>query len=130
MIRICSSLADAGYAVTLIGRKNKASTPLTSQKYRQKRLFIFFNGGFGFYAEYNIRLFFYLLFAKTDMICCIDLDTMLPVWLAGKLKNKQRVYDAHEYFSQQKEIMTRPEVHRVWKWIERTFVPKFKKGYT
>lgn len=96
----------------------------------QKRLFTFFTKGFAFYAEYNTRLFFYLLFVRTDMICCIDLDTMLPVWLAGKLKNKQLIYDAHEYFSQQKEIMTRPGVHRVWKWIERTFVPKFKNGYT
>jgi len=130
MIRICSSLSEAGYAVTLIGRKNGRSSPLTTKTYRQKRLFTFFNRGFGFYAEYNTRLFFYLLFAGTDMICCIDLDTMLPVWLAGKLKNKQRVYDAHEYFSQQKEIITRPGVHRVWKWIERTFVPKFKNGYT
>ncbi|MEO7306720.1 MAG: glycosyltransferase [Ferruginibacter sp.] len=130
MIRICSSLAEAGYTVTLIGRKNGRSTPLTTKKYSQKRFFTLFTKGFGFYTEYNTRLFFYLLFVKADMICCIDLDTMLPVWLAGKIKNKQLVYDAHEYFSQQKEIMTRPGVHRVWKWIERTFVPKFKYGYT
>lgn len=130
MMRICSSLAEAGYDVTLIGRKNGLPTPLTTKKYRQNQLFTFFSRGFGFYTEYNIRLFFYLLFVRTDMICCIDLDTMLPVWLAGKLKNKQIVYDAHEYFSQQKEIMTRPGVHRVWKWIEKTFVPKFKNGYT
>jgi glycosyltransferase involved in cell wall biosynthesis len=130
MIRICTSLTEAGWAVTLIGNKNSRSALLIPKKYRQKRLFTLFTKGLGFYAEYNIRLFFYLLFVRTDIICCIDLDTMLPVWLAGKLKNKQRVYDAHEYFSQQKEIMTRRGVHRVWKWIERTFVPKFKNGYT
>jgi glycosyltransferase involved in cell wall biosynthesis len=55
---------------------------------------------------------------------------MLPVWLAGKLKSTARVYDAHEYFSQQKEIITRPIVHRIWEWIEKTFVPKFRNGYT
>jgi glycosyltransferase involved in cell wall biosynthesis len=46
------------------------------------------------------------------------------------LIKKKLVYDAHEYFSEQKEIVTRPGVHRVWKWIEKTFVPKFKTGYT
>lgn len=130
MIRICTSLTAAGYDVLLLGRRGTSSPPLTNKSYRQKRLFTFLKAGFGFYAEYNIRLFFYLLFTKTDLLCCIDLDTMLPVWLAGKLKGKKRVYDAHEFFSQQKEIITRPTVHKVWTWIEKIFVPKFKNGYT
>ncbi len=130
MIRICTSLAGQGYIVTLVGVKNKNATPLTTQPYTQKRLYCFFSKGFGFYAEYNIRLFFYLLFLKANVFCCIDLDTMLPIFFAGKLRSKKLVYDAHEYFSQQKEIITRPKVYKVWHWIERTFVPKFKQGYT
>ena len=130
MVRICSSLANAGYAITLVGAGKIYSSPLVRKNYNQKRLHCFFKTGFGFYAEYNIRLFFYLLFQKPDIICCIDLDTMLPVWLTSKLKNKKRVYDAHEYFSQQKEVISRPPVHKVWKWIERNFVPKFRNGYT
>jgi glycosyltransferase involved in cell wall biosynthesis len=130
MIRICSSLAEAGYSVKLVGVQTNASSPLIAKKYHQKRLFTPFKKGFWFYAGYNIRLFFYLLFEKADLICCVDLDTMLPVRLAGKFKKATLVYDAHEYFSQQKEIITRPGVYRVWKWIEKTFVPKFKNGYT
>ena len=130
MIRICTSLTEAGYDVTLVGNKKKTSPPLAQKNYRQKRLFTLFTKGFGFYAEFNIRLFFYLLFVKVDIICCIDLDTILPVWLAARLKSTKRVYDAHEFFSQQKEIITRPIVHRIWEWIEKTFVPKFKNGYT
>jgi len=130
MIRICTSLANQGYVITLVGVKNKNATALTTQPYTQKRLHCFFSKGFGFYAEYNIRLFFYLLFLKANVFCCIDLDTMLPIYIAGKLRNKKLVYDAHEYFSQQKEIITRPSVYKIWYWIERTFVPKFKLGYT
>lgn len=130
MIRICDTLADAGYAVTLVGTKNSSSPPLQQKKYHQKRLSPFFRKGFGFYAMYNFCLFFYLLFKKADIICCIDLDTMLPVWLVSKLKCTKRAYDAHEYFSQQKEIITRPRVYRIWHWIEKTFVPKFVNGYT
>ena len=129
MIRICSSLAEAGYDVLLTGTRNNKSLPLQGKKYRQKRIFTFFKNGFGFYAEFNFRLFCWLLFKRADAICCIDLDTMLPVWLAGKLKHTRRIYDAHEYFSQQKEIMTRPKVYKVWHWMEKTFVPKFKNGY-
>jgi glycosyltransferase involved in cell wall biosynthesis len=129
MIRICTSLSQAGYDVTLVGVKN-GNGALTEQPYRQKRLSCFFKKGFLFYAVYNIRLFFYLLFKQCDTICCIDLDTMLPVFFAGRLRGKKLVYDAHEYFSQQKEIITRPGVYRVWHWIERTFVSKFKNGYT
>lgn len=40
------------------------------------------------------------------------------------------MYDAHEYFSQQKEIVTRPKIYKVWYWIERNFVPRFRNGYT
>lgn len=130
MIRICTSLSLAGYGVTLVGTKNSSSTPLINQPYRQKRLTTWFRKGPGFYAEYNCRLFFFLLFSKADLLCCIDLDTILPVWLASVLKNKKRVYDAHEYFSQQKEIVTRPRIYRIWNWIERKMVPLFPNGYT
>ncbi len=130
MIRICTSLANQGYVITLVGVKNKNATALTTQPYTQKRLYCFFSKGFGFYAEYNIRLFFYLLFLKANVFCCIDLDTMLPIYFAGKLRSKKLVYDAHEYFSQQKEIITRPKLYKIWHWIERTFMPKFKLGYT
>ena len=130
MTRICTSMVRYGYAVTLVGNSKTGSPSLPDRKYHQKRIPTIFKHGFGFYAEYNFRLFFFLLFTKADILCCIDLDTMLPVWLCSKLKNTKRVYDAHEYFSQQKEIMTRPGIYKVWKWIEKTFLPEFIDGYT
>lgn len=129
MIRICTSVVDAGYDVLLIGTRHHLTSPLQERTYRQKRIFTFFRKGFGFYAEYNLCLFFYLLFKKAHLLCCIDLDTMLPVWLASKIKHTKRVYDAHEYFSQQKEIVSRPFVYRFWHWIEKKFVHRFSKGY-
>lgn len=41
-----------------------------------------------------------------------------------------RVYDAHELFTEQKEIITRPVIHWFWLQIEKFAVPKFKYGYT
>jgi glycosyltransferase involved in cell wall biosynthesis len=93
-------------------------------------LYTFFEKGKFFYIEFNIRLFFYLLTRQTDLFCAIDLDTILPVWIASALKKKPRVYDAHELFCEMKEVVTRPAIHRIWKKIEKTCVPKFKHGYT
>src|SRR5919206_4397846 len=83
MIRICTSLQGAGYQVTLIGRKTKQSKPLVQRPFAQKRLFCFFSKGKLFYAEYNAKLFFYLLFKKLDLISAIDLDTILPCFLVS-----------------------------------------------
>lgn len=130
MMRICGSLSTAGYDVLLVGVRKKSSISLSNTSYRQKRLKVFFEKGFLFYAEYNLKLFFFLLFQKFDLACCIDVDTMLPVYLITRLKNKKRVYDAHEYFSQQKEIVSRKKVYNFWRYLERQMIPEFKWGYT
>jgi glycosyltransferase involved in cell wall biosynthesis len=130
MIRICTSLAQAGYHVSLVGRKKKKSIPLQPTPFQQKRLSCLFEKGKAFYIEYNIRLFLFLLFKKTDLICAIDLDTILPCFFVSRLKGIKRVYDAHELFCEMKEIVTRPRIYKVWKTIERYTVPKFSYGYT
>lgn len=130
MQRICTSVAQAGFEVVLVGRKLPTSKPLSNFKFIGNRLNCWFNKGFAFYAEYNIRLFFFLLFTNAHCFCAIDLDTIIPVYFVSILKNKKRVYDAHELFTEQKEIVTRPAVHKIWLAVERFCVPKFKYGYT
>lgn len=83
-----------------------------------------------FYAEYNVRLFFFLLFVKMNAVCAIDLDTILACYFISVLKRKKRVYDAHELFTEMKEVVTRPSVKKMWMRIEKFAVPKFKYGYT
>jgi len=130
MQRICTSMANAGYDVFLIGRKVKSSIALKKEPFTQKRLSCLFNKGFLFYAEYNLRLFVYLLFIRMDAVCAIDLDTILPCYIVSVLRGKKRVYDAHELFSEMKEVITRPFIKRTWLAIEKFAVPKFKYGYT
>jgi len=130
MIRICTSLSEAGYHVTLIGRRQRQSPPLQTKTFFQKRLKCFFEKGKSFYLEYNLRLFSFLLFKKADLLCAIDLDTIVPCLFISKLKGIKRVYDAHELFCEMKEIARRPRVYKMWKRVERFTVPKFKFGYT
>ncbi len=130
MIRICGSLTNAGYKVKLVGRKRKDSPTLVQKVFEQKRLYCYFEKGKAFYIEYNIRLFLWLVFQKMDLICAIDLDTILPCLWISKLKGIPRVYDAHELFCEMKEVVTRPQTQRIWKAIEKYAVPRFKMGYT
>lgn len=130
MIRICTSLTNAGYKVTLVGFKRKNSPPLAGRPYHQKRIPILAEQGKLLYGGYWIMLFFYLLFKRCDALCAIDLDTILPVYLVSLIRNKRRVYDAHELFTELKEVVTKPREKKIWDWIERTTVPNFHHNYT
>lgn len=130
MIRICTSLSNAGYDVTLVGFKRKKSPPLVPQPFRQYRIPIIAEQGKLLYIDYWTKLFFFLLFRKADILCAIDLDTIMPVYYASKIRRKKRVYDAHELFTELQEVVTRPAIYRMWKWIESHTVPRFPVGYT
>jgi glycosyltransferase involved in cell wall biosynthesis len=65
-----------------------------------------------------------------DAICAIDLDTILPCLNVSRWKKIPRIYDAHELFTELKEVVTRPSIQRKWLRIERHAVPKFRLGYT
>ena len=130
MIRICTSLHEVGYDITLVGRKRPNSKPLIGRPFKQVRIPQQIDRTKLFYALFNLKLFFYLLFKKTDCICAIDLDTILPVYYVSRLRGKPRVYDAHELFCELEEVASRPAIHRMWTWIERHTAPHFKYGYT
>jgi glycosyltransferase involved in cell wall biosynthesis len=130
MQKICRSLCKAGYDVELVGRKLNTSIPFKGEPFRQKRLRCLFNKGKLFYVEYNLRLLVYLLLKQFDALCAIDLDTISPVYIAGKLKGARLIYDAHEYFTEVPEVINRPLTKFVWKLVERTFVPRFDLFYT
>ncbi|OSZ79643.1 group 1 glycosyl transferase [Chitinophagaceae bacterium IBVUCB1] len=130
MMRICTTLAEAGYDVILVGFLRKDSQPLASRPYKQKRLPVVAEKGKLMYADFWLKLFFYLLFRPTDIMCCIDLDTMLPVYYASAIRRKKRVHDAHELFVELKEVITRPAISKMWNGIANRYVPRFPNGYT
>lgn len=130
MMRICGSLARAGYAVRLIGRRRTRSVPLDERPYEQVRLNCVFQRGKLFYIEHNLRLFFHLLTHRFDLVCAIDLDTILPCFLAAKLTRRPLVYDAHEIFTEIPELTDRPRVRALWLRLESLLVPRAARAYT
>lgn len=130
MDRICSALAENGFRCTLVGRKQKKSISLESKNYEQIRLNCRFEKGKLFYFEYNFRLLIFLLTHRFDIYCAIDLDSILPVYLIASSKKKPWVYDAHEFFSEMQEIVTRPIIHRLWLGLEKFIMKQVKHAYT
>ena len=127
--KVCKTLIQNNFEVLLIGRKLKSSIAL-KRAYKTKRFNLLFNTGFLFYAEYNFRLFCYLLFTKKDILLANDLDTLLPNYLISKLQNKKIVFDSHELFPEIPELVHRPKVKKVWLTLEKRILPKLKNNYT
>lgn len=128
--RTCNTLVSLGFDVTLVGRRKKNSYLLPKRNYGMFRFSMLFEKGPLFYAFFNVRLFFFLLFKKTDLLFANDLDTLLPNYLVSRIRKIPLVYDSHEYFTGVPELTGRPMVQKIWKSIERAIFPKLKAVIT
>lgn len=130
MIRIADSLLSLKYEVIIVGRSRSDSPELTKQNFRQHRFRLWFEKGKLFYIQYNIRLFFYLLFHRFDIVYSVDLDSLLPGWLVARIKRKKIIYDAHEYFTELPELEGRPFTKNCWELIGKICVPRVDAAIT
>ena len=128
--KVSQTLHEMGYDVLLVGTKKTNSQPLQSRDYATKRISMLFQKGFLFYAEWNIRLFFYLLFKKASLLLANDLDTLPPNYMAAKLKGSIVIYDTHEFFTETAELYNRGFVKSIWVGIESFFFPRVQYVYT
>ncbi len=127
--KTCEALSEIGYDVVLVGRKLKTSLPI-QKNYKTVRFCLLFNKGFLFYAEFNIRLFIFLLFTKKNLLFSNDLDTLLPNYLLSLLQQKTLVFDSHELFSEIPELVTKPRIKNFWLYLEKKLIPKLKNVIT
>lgn len=122
--KVAQFLTRNGYDVTLVGRCYGDSPSLEPRAYKTERMRLLFRKGSVFYAEFNIRLLFHLLFKRCDVLIANDLDTLLPNLIVSKLRRKRLVYDSHEYFCGILEVIERPKVQKIWHAIERFCFPR------
>lgn len=130
VIRISNCLQQMGFDVTVIARCFKNSLPLDTYLFKAQRIHCIFKKGMLQYAEFNIKLFFKLLFIKTDYLLANDLDTLLPNYILHKWRRKKIFYDTHEYFTGVPELSQKPLKLRIWKALENYIFPKLPVVYT
>lgn len=131
MQRICNSLSNASYEVLLLGREKADSLPFKKQVYQQHRLRLWAQKGPLFYLFFNLRLFLYLIRNRSDIVCAVDLDTVLAVGLLKRIRPSVKVvFDAHEYFTEVPELQGRKTIQHIWNAIGDRYVPGFDAAYT
>ncbi len=130
VLKICGYLQSKGCHITLIGRKLPGSLAVTSIPFDCIRFRMIFRKGIGFYAEFNLRLFFYMLFKKCDILLANDLDTLLAHYLVSVIRKKDLVYDTHEYYTEVPELQDSPIKKRIWEAVEKFIFPRLKTVYT
>lgn len=119
------ALHASGFDIKLYCRKvpgkHYEADPFPTRRFRLP-----IHSGVLFYAAFNIRLFFALLFAKGDMLYANDLDTLPANALISAIRQKPLIYDSHEYFTGVPEIQKRPFVKFIWGFLERNCISRAK----
>ena len=128
--KMALTLMKADFNVLVVGRKLPKSLPLHDVPYETERLRFIFTKGALFYAEMNLRYFLFLLFRSFDIATANDLDTLLGVYCAVRLRRKHIVYDSHEYFTEVPELSNRHFVKRIWTALENCLFPRIKNCIT
>lgn len=123
----CNTFHKMGYDVLLIGRKSKNTFLLNELDYEVIRFSNLFRRGPLMYLVFNLKLFFYLLFKKADVLWANDLDTLLPNFIISRLKNTKLVYDSHEYFTLS---VYKKTSRKVWELLENFLFPRLKNVVT
>ncbi len=121
--KTCMALGKCGFEVIEYGRILPSSFPLERAHTTLRKKHIF-NRGPLFYAEYNIRLFIFLLLNDAILIWANDLDTLPAAFLASKFKKKKLIYDTHEFYTETPELVNRPFIQSIWRKIESAIFPK------
>lgn len=119
MHRIAQSLCNHGYEVEILGRQKKDTLPLRTFAFKTTRLNMFIHKGVGFYLNLNIAFILRLLFAKMQVVYCVDTDT-LPAGIVLKVFRRIKlVYDAHELFPEVPELMGKTGKKKIWQVVEK-----------
>ncbi len=122
--KFAASLHKANYQVTVLGRLKTKSPKLGPTLYNQERIENLAESGKLFYYQFNQAAYKRLLELKPNCIICVDADTIIGCSRAAKKLSVKLILDAHELFSEVPEVINRPLVQFIWKYIEKKYYRK------
>jgi len=130
VLRMAQTLIRNHAEVHIIGRDYPRNAAPVALPVHTERLRLMFNKGPLFYSEFNIRLFFRLMFVKARYLVANDLDTLPAAFLASKFRSIRLVYDSHEFFTEVPELINRRVTRSIWLFIERIILPHIQHAST
>ncbi|MBR1799678.1 MAG: glycosyltransferase family 4 protein [Bacteroidales bacterium] len=122
VLRHCTTLHNAGFDVSLIGRELD-NPNLPQVDFNVDRLHLRHRRGWRFYAELNIKLFRTMRRMRPTIVWANDTDTLPACYATARATGAHLVFDAHELFPEVPELQGRWLVKRVWQTIERMLMP-------
>ena len=129
LYKMAVSVSRNGFKPYFITRGKKGAKN-RSQYFPVSVMNLLFEKGPLFYLEYNIRLFFKLLFSPPDVVFSVDLDTLPASRLFRFFVKRTLIFDSHEYFPEVPELQHRPVIKKIWQLLERLSVPGIDQGIT
>lgn len=128
--KVCQSLLENGYDITLIGNDWGGAEPM-SRPYPFYRIPMKSKTLKTAYPEFMLKLYSEIKKRadKNTILLSNDLETIVPNYKISQKLNIPMVFDSHEIFSEMPAVQGKFS-QKVWKWIERTYFPKLKHMIT
>ncbi|HLV23621.1 MAG TPA: glycosyltransferase [Moheibacter sp.] len=129
--KVCNSLIKFGFEIEVVATDLRGD-PQLNFPYPIHKLHLSRQNGMQMYLAFNWKLFRKLLkiTKKEDILLANDLDALLPNYLVSKIKGCELVLDSHEIFSEAPTLHNRPFRKSIWKFLEKSILPKIKHFYT
>ena len=124
--KVCKTLFDNGYDIELIGN-SWDGLPEMQRPYPFHRIVLKSTSLKFAYPEFNKKLYSELLKRadQNTILLSNDLDTILANALVSKKLKIPMVFDSHEIFTEMPSVKGR-FVQKIWRMLERSFVPKMQ----
>lgn len=129
VLKVAHVFEQNNFEVLLLGRRVKNAIHV-NLPFKNRIMHMLFNHSMLFYAEFNIRIFLFLLFSKYTHVLSNDTDTILGGYCGAKLRSKKLIFDAHELFPEIPELHNRKFPKWIWTKIEDLIFPRLQVCYT
>ncbi len=81
--------------------------------------------------DYNLKVFFYILFNKFDIVHAHDLNSLIGPFFSSKLKNIKIVYDSHELYLERNRYKKYTPSEKKWRiTVEKLLINRVDKVIT
>lgn len=124
--KVCRTLHNTGYKLTLIGNDWGDCTPL-ERPYPVERIHLKSKTLRGAYVEFNYKLYSKLRarISCDTVLHANDLDALLPNYLLSKKNKIPLLFDSHEIFTEMPAIQER-WTQKVWRFLEKRTLPNLQ----